>query len=701
MATIGKLAVLVDADTKGLGIGLKDAGSKIQDFERKTEKLSGSMSDLGDAANVLKGHIGALASAFSITAFAGKLIETQRQFDVLNASMVTISGSSQAAARDFAWLKEFAATTPFALNEVVGAFVKMSALGLEPSKQALESYGNTASAMGKSLNQMIEAVADASTGEFERLKEFGIKSKVEGENVSFTFQGVTTTIRNSSQEITRYLDDIGRNQFAGAMAERAKTLDGAISNLGDTWDELFRTINNSNVGGLIFDSVTVASKSIEQATKIIDAMSNAASRNRTETGAMAATLNGITTLLETVAVLGVNVAYVLEATGRELGGLAAQAAAVARLDFSGALTIGRLMKADAAAARAEVDRLTASILNSRNAYTAGPIAGGGSGQRLGMNDPRIIGMPASAETAGYREPPKPAATGGASNANAAADEAIKKAQEVEAFFAKVQEESRQREVNNMQAFVDGLRQREELRLQSAMSEKEIAEQNYQTEYERLIEAKEALALTEEEFTERLLQIRMDRDERIMNADIAMLNHEQRMADERTRINQQAEQIIAAHKEQTMNLAIGFLNTLGGKSKAAAIAAIALSKALAIAQATQNTAVAYTKALTLDPTGALAARTAMLGKIQIGLIAATGLAQAANVGGGGTVSMSPVSGGSSGGTMTSGGGMSASAMNQTITIQGVNSGDLFSGDAVRTLIDRLIDAQRNGARIVLA
>ena len=56
-------------------------------------------------------------------------------------------------------------------------FTKLVALGLNPSQRAMESYGNTAAAMGKDLSQMIEAVADAATGEFERLKEFGIKSK--------------------------------------------------------------------------------------------------------------------------------------------------------------------------------------------------------------------------------------------------------------------------------------------------------------------------------------------------------------------------------------------------------------------------------------------------------------------------------------------------------------------------------------------
>ena len=36
--------------------------------------------------------------------------------------------------------------------------------------------------MGKDLSQMIEAVADATTGEFERLKEFGIKAGKEGDD---------------------------------------------------------------------------------------------------------------------------------------------------------------------------------------------------------------------------------------------------------------------------------------------------------------------------------------------------------------------------------------------------------------------------------------------------------------------------------------------------------------------------------------
>ena len=333
--------------------------------KQATREASQSLAGLADNAKSLIAPLSSLFAGVSVGAFAAKLVQTQREFDVLNASLVTVTGSSGAAAREFAWIKQFAAETPYSLNQVTQSFIKMKAMGLDASEAALRSYGNTASAMGKDLDQMIEAVADAATGEFERLKEFGIKAKQQGDRVSLTFQGVTKTVGNNAAEIIKYLQDIGNNEFASAMAERAKTLDGAISNLGDTWDGLFRTINDNNAGGLIYDSVTVASGALRDAIDVLDGMSIAAESNARQTGAMATVQEGIATIFETVAVLGVNVAYVLKAVGNEIGGLAAQAAAVSRLDFSAAADIGRMMKEDADAARAAVDAQSEAILSAR------------------------------------------------------------------------------------------------------------------------------------------------------------------------------------------------------------------------------------------------------------------------------------------------------------------------------------------------
>ena len=126
---------------------------------------------------------------------------------------------------------------------------------LNPSEAALMSYGNTAAAMGGDLIQMIEAVADATTGEFERLKAFGIKASQENGKVSLVFKGQTTTIKNNAKEIEKYLLRLGNVDFAGASTNRMKTLDGSISNLEDTIDSLFLKVSQSGIGDAIKSGV--------------------------------------------------------------------------------------------------------------------------------------------------------------------------------------------------------------------------------------------------------------------------------------------------------------------------------------------------------------------------------------------------------------------------------------------------------------
>ena len=159
---------------------------------------------------------GAVA-AVGLTNLGRQMVDVIVETEKLKGSLVTMTGSAEAAEGAFAALTRFAKQTPFTLDQSVTAFVRMKSLGLVPTESALKSFGNTSAAMGKDLTQMIEAVADATTGEFERLKEFGIKAKQNGDEVSLTFQGVTTTIGNNAQEITGYLESIGNVQFAGAM----------------------------------------------------------------------------------------------------------------------------------------------------------------------------------------------------------------------------------------------------------------------------------------------------------------------------------------------------------------------------------------------------------------------------------------------------------------------------------------------------
>jgi len=170
------------------------------------------------------------------------------EFERIRASLETIEGSKSGAEAAFKTIQDFARTTPNGLQETTEAFIKLRARGLDASIPALQSYGDTAAAMGKTLNDAIEAVADATTGEFERLKEFGIKASTEGDKVKLTFKGITTTVQKDSKAIEQYLIQLGQTNFGGGMERQSKTLGGVFSNLSDTVSQLADTAFQSGLG---------------------------------------------------------------------------------------------------------------------------------------------------------------------------------------------------------------------------------------------------------------------------------------------------------------------------------------------------------------------------------------------------------------------------------------------------------------------
>jgi hypothetical protein len=213
------------------------------------------------AQSVTRGLSGML-TGFSAGLLISELSQTTRTFQVLRATLETATGSKDKAANAFERLQKFAASTPYSVKESIQAFIKLKNLGLDPTEAALNSYGNTASAMGKSLDQFIEAVADASVSEFERLKEFGIKAKNQGDTIAFTFRKNKTEVANNAAAIEQYLQNLGKNEFGGAMERQAATYDGAVSNMGDSWDQFLLKISDGGAGNIMEDTVRGTASSL-------------------------------------------------------------------------------------------------------------------------------------------------------------------------------------------------------------------------------------------------------------------------------------------------------------------------------------------------------------------------------------------------------------------------------------------------------
>ena len=198
-----------------------------------------------------------------------KLVEVNREFGILKAGLETATGSAQGANDAFIALQDFAKTTPYDLAQATSAFTQLVNLGLTPSERALKSYGDTSAALGKDLSQMVEAVADAATGQFERLLEFGIKSKNQGDTIAFTFKGTTETVKNNAAAIEEYLIRLGEINFTDAAIKRMESLDGAISNLGDSWDAFFYQLGQAGATDVLKDAFTAVGRALDEVNAML------------------------------------------------------------------------------------------------------------------------------------------------------------------------------------------------------------------------------------------------------------------------------------------------------------------------------------------------------------------------------------------------------------------------------------------------
>jgi hypothetical protein len=237
-----------------------DTGNKLNDaFDKGKEGVGGLSKSLGGLGPAIVG-------AFSVTAvlgFAKAVFDTTANFEKLGAVLKNTLGSGAQASLALEGIKEFAKTTPFAVEELTASFVKLANQGFVPTTNQLRQLGDLASSTGKGFDQLTEAIIDAQTGEFERLKEFGIRASKAGDQVKFTFKGVETQVKFNNEAIRAYITSLGDYEgVAGAAAAVSGTLGGKVNNLGDAWDSFLNSI-----GTLLKPTLT---KALETTAEFMD-----------------------------------------------------------------------------------------------------------------------------------------------------------------------------------------------------------------------------------------------------------------------------------------------------------------------------------------------------------------------------------------------------------------------------------------------
>ena len=223
-----------------------------QQFQNSKEKANSFFS-------ILKRIATALAAGFTIKT----AIDGAGNIEQYRNTLETVLKDSDMARKKLAWASRFANKTPFETDEVVSGMTKLQSYGIEgdrvlktTNRTYLEMIGDMASGMGKSFDQAIEAIADARTGELERLKEFGITKnmiaefgKSKGLEI-FNNKGQINDLELFNKTLFEMMD----SRFGGAMEKQAKTFKGGLSTISGATKSALSTLAGVNEFGDIVEN---------------------------------------------------------------------------------------------------------------------------------------------------------------------------------------------------------------------------------------------------------------------------------------------------------------------------------------------------------------------------------------------------------------------------------------------------------------
>jgi hypothetical protein len=196
---------------------LKGTSSLASDLLRKTVLVGGAVTGV-----FLKG-----------------VVDANREYESLQTRLRSLQGPEKAA-KTFAELKAFARETPFALNEIVDAFIRLNAAGFDVDKAKLGALGDLAAASGKPLKELVDAILASNRGLGSMVDNFvGLSATGEGAKggiirVSDAVRGINGQLVKTKGELLDFWVGAGLRQgVAGGSAALARTLGGAFDILSE------------------------------------------------------------------------------------------------------------------------------------------------------------------------------------------------------------------------------------------------------------------------------------------------------------------------------------------------------------------------------------------------------------------------------------------------------------------------------------
>lgn len=256
---------------------------KLRDEYNLFKNESGDVKDaIGDITGQMKNWIAGIAGGIGIKEFLGQLIQVRGEFENIETSLkVLLGGDSEKLSDIMSQMKEYALISPLTTKDMASALQMMIGFGIqaEDAITYLKALGDISMGdtvhfnslalafsqmsaagklMGQDLNQMINAgfnplqqISEKTGKSIGELKDEMSKGAISAQMVRQAFIDATSA----------------GGKFYGMAAEGAKTINGQISMLQESVDNMFNDMGQASEG-VILNSIQAVTKLVENYEKV-------------------------------------------------------------------------------------------------------------------------------------------------------------------------------------------------------------------------------------------------------------------------------------------------------------------------------------------------------------------------------------------------------------------------------------------------
>ncbi len=210
-----------------------DLDRKVSQTNNNTSSFKSTLMGLAGATVVVMG----ISKAFELAiGQAESFLDTGSKFEQHTNQLSAFYVGQEKLNEALAMAREFSKEFNVSIDETADAMKLMKRNGIDASIESLEYYGNVAKGSGKTIEQFVEAVADAFMMENERLKEFGVKASVQGKKVAYAWtdsmgKARSVVIDGNQKTIESTLKAIYNEKYVGQMAKYAGSWSGFIQGI--------------------------------------------------------------------------------------------------------------------------------------------------------------------------------------------------------------------------------------------------------------------------------------------------------------------------------------------------------------------------------------------------------------------------------------------------------------------------------------